>query len=282
MTNVAIVTDSTAYLPEELIQQYGIHVLPLKVIWDGESFDDGLDISPDAFYKRLAKSETMPSTSQVTVREFQELFEKLHADGKEILAVLISSDLSGTIASAFQAKSEVPAAVVEIVDSRSTIPQLGYQVLAGARVAEAGGDLAACKTAVEKARDNSGVVFAVDTLEFLHRGGRIGGAKRFLATMLNIKPILTVEDGRVDALEQARTRRKSLTRLVEIVAERVTGKSNVRLGVSHANAAEDAQQLLDMAVAEIKPVETMITELSPTIGTHVGPGAVALAYQFDD
>jgi DegV family protein with EDD domain len=139
----------------------------------------------------------------------------------------------------------------------------------------------ACKAAVEQARDNSGVVFAVDTLEFLHRGGRIGGAKRFLATMLNIKPILTVDDGRVDALEQARTRKKSLVRLVEIVAERVDGKSNVRLGVSHANAADDAQRLLDMAITKINPVETMVTELSPTIGTHVGPGALALAYQFD-
>jgi DegV family protein with EDD domain len=136
--------------------------------------------------------------------------------------------------------------------------------------------------AIEKARENSGVVFAVDTLEYLHRGGRIGGARKFLGTVLNIKPILTLMDGKVEALEQARTRKKSLNRLVEIVAERVGDKQNVRLGVAHANSPVEAKKLLDLAAAKINPVETMLAELSPVIGTHAGPGTLALAYHCDD
>lgn len=282
MSKVAVVTDSTANLPKNLIQEYGIHVVPLKVIWGEEVLNDGVDIMPTAFYERLAASETMPTTSQVTVGEFSQLFGKLHADGYEILAVLISDALSGTIASAVQAKTDLPAAKIELVDSKSTITELAFQVLAGARVAQTGGSLADCKAAVEKARENSGVVFAVDTMEFLHRGGRIGGGKRFLGTLLNIKPILTVTDGKVDALDQARTRKKALARLVEIVAERVAGKSNLRLGVSHANDPVEAQKFLEMASAQLKPVETLVTELSPAIGTHVGPGTLALAYLYED
>jgi DegV family protein with EDD domain len=282
MSNVAIITDSTAYIPEDLLNKYNIHVLQLKVIWGEESLDDGVDITPTEFYERLAVSGTSPTTSQVTIGEFKQLFEKLHADGKEILAILISNELSGTMASAIQAKALVPDAVIELFDSKSTILELAFQVLAGARAAESGASLAECIKAVEKARDNSGLVFAVDTLEFLHRGGRIGGAKKFLATVLAIKPILTVEDGKVAALDQARTRKKSITRLIEIVAERVEGKSNLRLGVSHANAADDAKKLLEAASAALNPIETITTELSPVIGTHVGPGTLALAYHFED
>ena len=282
MTKIAIITDSTAYLPDDLLQQYQIDVLPLKVIWGGESYDDGVDLTPQDFYDRLPDSTTMPTTSQVTVGEFKRLFEQRLSEGKEILVILISSGLSGTVDSAVQAKSQFPGEKIEIVDSQSTITQLGLMVLAGARCAEAGGDLMACKAVVEEARANSGVVFGVDTLEFLSRGGRIGGGKRFLGTVLNIKPILTVYDGKVEALEQVRTRKKSLKRLVEIVAERSAGKSNLRLGISHANASQDAATLMALADEHLNPIETLLSELSPVIGTHAGPGTIALAYQFDD
>jgi DegV family protein with EDD domain len=282
MSKIAIVTDSTANLPEELLQEYGIHVVPLKVIWDDDVLDDGVDILPTVFYKRLEESKTMPTTSQVTVGEFSQLFGKLNAEGYDILAVLLSDALSGTIASAKQAKADLPDANIELVDAMSTIGELAYLVLVGARTAASGVSLEDCKAAVEKARDKSGVVFAVDTMEFLHRGGRIGGGKRFLGTLLNIKPILTVKEGKVEAEEQARTRKKALKQLVDIVAERVAGKSNVRIGVSHANDLVEAKRFLETAEAQLNPVETMITELSPVIGTHVGPGTIALAYLYED
>lgn len=282
MSKIAVVTDSTAYLPDELIQKYDIHVLPLKVLWGTESLDDNVDITPAEFYRRLQNSKEMPTTSQVTIGEFQTLFEGLHKQGKEILCVLLSSGISGTIASAEAARAEVAEAKIALVDSKTTTVDLAFQVLTAARVAESGASLDACVEEVERDRHNSGVVFAVDTLEFLHRGGRIGGARKFLGTVLNIKPILTLSDGKVDALEQARTRRKSINRLVEIVSERVEGKSNLRLGVAHADAPEEAAQLLQAAADKLKPVETIIAALSPVIGTHVGPGTLALTYHFED
>ena len=281
MSDIAIVTDSTAYLSESYIKQYDIHVLPLKVIWGAESFDDNVDITPEEFYKRLQESEEMPTTSQVTVAEFKKLFESLHSQGKEVLCVVISSEISGTLASAEAAKVEIPEAKIALVDSRTTIVDLAFQVLVAARAARSGASLEECVSAVEQDKQNSGVIFAVDTLEFLHRGGRIGGARRLLGTVLNIKPILTLTDGKVDALEQTRTRKKSLHRLVEIAAERVEGKQNLRLGVAHADAPNEAAALLKDASERLKPVETMIAQMSPVIGTHVGPGTLALTYHFE-
>jgi len=282
VSKIAVVTDSTANLPKSLLQEYDIHVVPLKVIWDDDALDDGVDILPTAFYKRLERSKTMPTTSQVSVGEFTQLFGKLHAEGYEILAVLLSDALSGTIASAKQAMADLPDAKIELVDSESTITELAFLVLAGARAAKSGASLMECKSAVETARENSGVIFAVDTMEYLHRGGRIGGGKRFLGTLLNIKPILTVVHGKVEALDQARTQKKELTRLVEIIKARVANKSIIRLGVSHANDPEGAERLLDMAASQIDSDETIITDLSPVIGTHVGPGTLAFAYHYED
>jgi len=281
MPSIAIITDSTAYLPPEYIQQYHLKIAPLTVIFGEESYRDGVDLSPREFYDRLQISPVMPTTSQVTVGTFKELYAQLHQTGAEILVITISGKLSGTVESARQACQFVPKAKIEVVDSLSTTVEQGLIVLAAARAAASSASLLECKQAAEQARQRTGVVFAVDTLEFLHRGGRIGGGKRFMGTVLNIKPILTINAGQVDALEQTRTRKKSISRLVDIVAERVAGKSQINLGVSHANALGEAQALLEMASARFDPVGTMITELSPVIGTHVGPGTVALAYYYE-
>lgn len=282
MSKIAIVTDSTAYLPQEYIQKYNIQVAPLSVIFGEESFSDGVDMSPSEFYARLQKSSVMPTTSQVTVGVFKEMFGQLHQEGHEILVIMISGKLSGTVESAQQAAKLVPDAKIEVVDSLTTTIELGLIVLSAARCAAEGGNLIDCKQNTEQARKRTNMAFAVDTLEYLHRGGRIGGAKRLLGTMLNIKPILTVSDGSVTALEQVRTRKKSINRLIEIAAEETAGKPHLVLAVAHANAPKDAQQLLEMAGARLAPTETMITELSPVIGTHVGPGTVALAYHYED
>jgi len=176
MSKVALVTDSTAYIPQDLVDQYQITVAPQILIWGEETLQDGIDISPTEFYTRLATAEIMPTTSQVAVPTFKEIFERLHADGKEILAILLSDQLSKSLNSAELARQMVPDATIELVDSRSTAMELGFHVLAAARAAAEGATLAECKAVAEDARDKSGVLFVVDTLEFLHRGGRIGGA----------------------------------------------------------------------------------------------------------
>lgn len=278
MSKVAVVTDSTAYIPKEMVEKYHLTVAPQVLIWGEESFKDGVDIQPDEFYRRLQSATVMPTTSQVTIPDFENIFRDLLNQGYAILAILISEKLSGTIASAVQARQSFPGAPIEIVDSRTTSMAMGFQVLAAARAAEAGGSLEDCKAVAEQAREHVGVVFAVDTLEFLYRGGRIGGGSRFLGTALNIKPILEVTGGRVEALERVRTRKKSLQRLVELVVERTANRQPVRLATLHANAEADAREILAMASSRLNAVESILSEVSPVIGTHAGPGTVGLAY----
>ena len=281
MSKVTIVTDSTGYIPPELVKKYDIPIAPLVVIWGEETLRDDIDIKPIEFYNRLKTAKVMPSTSQPAIPEFTKIFEKLHAEGSEILAVLIAEKLSGTIDSARQAKDLLPDAKIEIFDSETTAMALGFQVLAAVRAAADGASLEECLAVLEKARANSGVLFAVDTLEFLHRGGRIGGASRYLGTALQLKPLLTIEEGRIEALERVRTKKKAHARLSDIVAERLAGKPNIRLATLHANASEDANRLLEETSNRLDVVEKIYSEVSPVIGTHVGPGTVGLAYIHD-
>ena len=281
MPKIAIVTDSTAYLPPGFVQKHNITITPLVVIWGEETLEDGVDIQPSQFYTRLQTAKIMPSTSQATPATMVAAFDSLITqDYDEILGIFISSNLSGTIDSAIQAKDlmQKGADKVTIVDSKTTAMALGFQVLAVANAIEDGANLDDAVALAEKARANTGVFFAVDTLEFLHRGGRIGGAQRFLGTALNMKPVLTLQDGRVEALERIRTKKKAHNRVLELIAEQVQGKDNIRLATLSANAEVDAKALLDNAEKLLNPVETIFTEISPVLGTHVGPGTVGLAY----
>lgn len=278
---VAVVTDSSPYLPAHVLDQYPIHVVPLVVIWGEEHYADGVDITPEEFYSRLESSEVMPSTSQPSVADFQQVFQTLHHQGFKILAVLLSEQLSGTMSSAVQARKLLPEAEIDIVDSESVAMACGFQVLSAARAAAQGASLQECKRAALQARERSGVIFVLDTLEFLHRGGRIGGAKRFFGTLLQVKPVLAIEDGVVISVDQVRTHKKALERIVEIVQNRTRGHEHVRLATLHANNRTTAENILEEAAAIIQPQETFFTEVSPVIGTHAGPGAVGLAYLLD-
>lgn len=278
MTKVAIVTDSTSYIPKDILDQYPISVAPQVLIWGEQSYEDGVDISPSEFYTRLKGARVLPSTSQVTPKSFNKIFGQLLAEDYQVLALLISEKLSGTIASAVQALEMHPGAPIEIVDSYSTAMALGFQVLTVARAAKEGASLAECKALAENCRQHTGVIFAVDTLEFLHRGGRIGGASRFLGTALNIKPILELVDGRVEPVERVRTRQKSLERLLELAAERIGSRRPVRLATLHAQAPDEARMLLDMGLKRFNAVEQVFSEVSPVVGNHTGPGTVGVAF----
>ncbi|MBE0409220.1 MAG: DegV family protein [Anaerolineales bacterium] len=248
------------------------------LIWGEENYRDGIDIQPEEFYTKLSQSTSTPTTSQVTIGSFKNLFDELIPKDYQILNILISSKLSGTIESANQAKEMFPKAAIEIIDSYSTAMALGFQVLTVAKAVVDGATLEECLALAEKARNHTGVIFAVDTLEFLHRGGRIGGGTRFLGTALNIKPILELRDGRVEPLERVRTRRKSLARVVELIAERIGDRNPIRLAALHANSPEDAQWLMNEASKNLTIQETVYSEVSPVVGTHAGPGTVGLAY----
>jgi len=180
MSKVAIVTDSVAYIPKELLAQYNIRVAPQVLVWGNETFLDGVDIEPTEFYIRLSKARLMPCTSQVTPAMFYKIFNEILEEGSDILAIQVGEKLSGTLTSAMQAREMLHASNIEIFDSQSASMAMGFQVLESARAAQAGARLAECKAVAENVRQHVGVVFAVDTLEFLHRGGRIGGGARFL------------------------------------------------------------------------------------------------------
>ena len=279
MSKIAIVTDSTAYLPEEIISTYQINVVPLVVIWGEETFLDNVEIGPEEFYKRLSTAEQMPSTSQPSIQAFYDVFKRLHAEGYDILTIVISSALSGTLDSALQAKKMLPDANIALVDSQYTSLPMAFMALAAARAAKNGMSLEECVKAVETVRDHTQVFFAVDTLEFLHRGGRIGGASRFLGTALQLKPILFLKDGKIEALEKVRTSKRAHERLIELVEAEVGDKSPINfLGVVHAAAEETGQGLLKVAEQKFEPEELMFATLSPVLGTHTGPGTIGIAY----
>lgn len=280
MSKIALVTDSTTYMPPELVQKYNISVAPQVLIWGDQTYKDGVDMESREFFTRLKTAKVMPSTSQVAVVSFQEIFQRLVDQGHEVLALLVSSKLSGTVQSAIQAKELIGAAgeKVNVVDSQSVAMALGFQVLAVARALEDGASLKDAIALAERSYQYTGVCFAVDTLEFLHRGGRIGGAQRFLGTMLNMKPILAIQDGRVEGIDRIRTKNKAQDRVLELTIEKIAGRTPVRLATLHANAAEDARALLTRAEQALNPVESIFTEVSPTVGTHAGPGTVGLAF----
>lgn len=279
MPKVAIVTDSTAYLPEDVVSSHNITVVPLLVIWGDEILRDNIDISPNQFYERLADAKDMPSTSQAAITDFAEVFKKLHNEGYEILTIVMSAALSGTLDSAIQAKKLVPEARIELLDSRFTSIPLAYMVLSAARAAKRGATLEKCKEIAESIRENTQIFFAVDTLEFLHRGGRIGGASRFLGTALDLKPILYLQEGKIEALERVRTSKRAHQRLIELLETSVSGRSPINMmGVVSAAAEEAASKLLMQIERDFDPQEVLLANISPVIGTHIGPGAVGVAY----
>jgi DegV family protein with EDD domain len=281
MSKIAIVTDSTANIPPELIKNYPVFIAPLQVIWDEKSYLDGIDIKPADFYNRLSHSTTIPSTSQVTPANFMTLYEDLIREDYQIISIHISQKLSGTLDSATQAKDQFPGARIELFDSATTSMSMGFQVLAVARAASLGASLDECLAVARKAREHTGVFFMASTLEFLHRGGRIGGAARFLGTALDLKPIMEVRDGRIEAVERVRSINKAIDRMVELAVRRIESRSPIRLSAIHANDPDSAAILLEKVRARFtitEVSETIISEISPVLGTHTGPGTVGIAF----
>lgn len=283
MSKVAIVTDSTSNLPDDLVSFYSIHVIPLQLIWAGDTYRDGLDITPLEFYTRLKTAKEMPSSSQPSPAAFQRVYTELLDQGFDIVSVHISSKLSGTLDSAIQAKNTLGTDRIALIDAFSASMGLGFPVLVAARAVSEGASFEEVVRVTENATKQTGVFFVVSTLEFLHRGGRIGGAAAFLGTALGLKPILMVADGKVDAKEKIRTMAKALDRVTDILLENV-GDRKLHLSVLHANAPAEAENLLQKAKERLPSgaiVESFLTPVSPVIGTHTGPGTVGFAYMLE-
>ena len=277
MKKIAVVTDSTAYMPDALIKKHNIHIIPAKIHWDDSTLIDGVDITPAQFYERLDRSATIPSTSQPSAGDFLKLFNDLSTKYDEIIALLVSSGISGTINSAEVALNTFTNKPVVIIDTHSASGGLGMIVVEAAKAVSEGKSLKEIKQIAEDIVKKLKVFFVVDTLKYLHKGGRIGGASRYLGSALDIKPILYLDDsGKIEALEKVRTKKKATSRLVELAAEYANGKP-VNVSVLHANVLEEITYLRDQLLEQLDCNQIDIYELSPAIGVHVGPGTIGIA-----
>ncbi len=279
MANIALVVDSTANPPQEWLARYPIYVVPLWVHWGEERYRDGVDITPEAFYTRLMQDKSVwPTTSQPSTQEFLKVFHQAADEGAEgILALLISSGISGTVQSAQMAAQEFTRIPVEIVDTRITSVGQALILKAAAKALEEGKSLQEAKAVAEATARQLRVFFVVDTLEYLHRGGRINSAARYLGTALQIKPILTFnEEGKIEAHEKVRTKKRALRRILELAEEHAQGRP-VHVGIVHAHAREQAEQLAEEVRRRLDCRDLFIAEFSPVIGVHAGPGTVGLA-----
>ena len=275
--SVAVVTDSTAYLPPELTEGYGIHVVPLYVVLPGRSGREGLDISPEDVARALAVRGQTVSTSRPTPGDFVAAYRHaLDAGADRLVSIHLSAELSSTSDAARLAASQVGEHIVTVVDSRTAAMGCGFAVLAAARSAAAGADAEEVAETARRTAAQTSTYFVVDTLEHLRRGGRIGAAAAVLGSALAVKPVLHVKEGRVVPLEKVRTSARALHRLVQRAVE-VAGDDPVSVAVHHLAAADRADRLAAELRERLPALrELHVSELGAAIGAHVGPGAVGV------
>jgi DegV family protein with EDD domain len=275
---IKIVTDSTAYLPEATIREYDVRVVPLYVHFGQEAFKEGVELSNREFYARLREAPELPTTSQPSAGEFHKVFRDLTEAGWELIVLTISSKLSGTWDSAMAAKNMLADGQVHVVDSLSTSVGLQLMVQTAAEAAAAGATPQEIMAQIEEIKQRINILFVVDTLEYLAKGGRIGNAKAFLGTLLKVKPILVLQDGALEPLEQVRSKRKALARMLDL-SEEYLGENGTRARIAIANAlaAQEAQRLGEELVDRLGCSEPLHADIGPVIGTHTGPGVIGVA-----
>lgn len=275
---IKIVTDSTAGLPQAMAQEFDIRVVPLYVHFGEQAFKEQVELSNEEFYDRLHQVVDLPTTSQPSAGEFLQVFQELLDAGHEVVVLTISSKLSGTWASAMAAQEMLPGAPISIVDSLSTSVGMLLMLDAATQAIRQGASRQEVVALWETLRDKMHVLFVVDTLEYLAKGGRIGNAKAFLGTLLKIKPILILQDGVVEPLEQARSKHKGLTRIIDLAEEQLdSAKTQARVAVTHGLCLEEALPFRDELMARLGCAEPPISEVGPVLGTHTGPGVIGLA-----
>ncbi|WP_152398370.1 DegV family protein [Paenibacillus cellulositrophicus] len=280
MTQPVIVTDSTADIPEDIAKQHDIHVVPLRLMFGEDTFEDGVDISAEVFYKRLVQSEQLPTTSQASPADYMQVYQEIMNEypGSPIISIHISSGLSGTYQSATIAKSMLEGDPdITIVDSKSASYGFGLLVVHAARLAAEGKTAEEIVRSVEEVRRQRKLYFLVDTLEYLQKGGRIGKAAAMIGNLLNIKPILSIdEEGIIYAVEKVRGRKKALARILERFREDLGGVQNINVAVGHTADPASAEPVLEDLSRDFRLQEVVLTNIGPVVGTHVGPGTLAV------
>jgi DegV family protein with EDD domain len=274
MGRVRVVTDSLANIPPEMVEELGITVVPTNVHFGQEVYRDGIDLTSEEFYLKLANSPILPTTSQPSVGVFEEVYRRLGRETDQIISLHIPALVSGTFNSAHTAAQALPDLEIAVMDSSNISMALGWLVVKAARAAQQGKDLREIVALAEETIPRLRLLAAVDTLEYAYRGGRLGKGKALMGTLLRVKPIVQILRGEVLPVENVRTRHKALQRLVELAAEKAPFEE---VAVPYTNAPHVAQEVRGM-LAAIHPVDRIpITEAGPVLGAHAGPGAVGVA-----
>jgi DegV family protein with EDD domain len=275
---IALVTDSTCDLPVALAEDRQFYIASLHIMWGQDNLKDRIDIVPEQFFERLAGDSELPTTSQPTPAAFADLYQQaIDETGAEaVLAMTISSDLSGTYASAQQAAKMVDFPV-ETVDLRTASIATSLSLLRIADLRDQGASLAEATALAQSYATRTKLVFFVDTLEYLHKGGRIGGARRLLGTALNIKPVLHIVNGQIEARESVRTRKRAMNRLIDIFGTEIDPDQPLHVGILHGQAKDDAHRLEEVIQKRWQPDSVLVSEIGSVIGVHTGPGPVGFA-----
>jgi DegV family protein with EDD domain len=277
---VKIVTDSTSYISEEQKKKYDISIASLRVIFENEEFEE-INIKNENFYEKLDKSFSIPSSSQPSLDEMYNIIEEQVRNNNEVVGVFLSSDMSGTYSNACLAKNMIlenyPNALIEIIDSRSNCMQLGFAVLTASKAAKEGKSINDVVTLVKNNIKRSRFLFIPDTLEYLKKGGRIGGASALLGTIFKIVPILTVADGKTELFNKVRTKKRAIQTMIDKFTEDTTKHGLGEVMIHHINDVEGAMDFAK-TVEECIGKKVDIAPIGPVIGTHVGPGALGIVY----
>jgi len=274
---IHLVCDSTSDLDAAYAAAHGVTVVPLRVFFGDEEFLDQVEMSTAEFYQRMRAGGPAPRTSQPPPSDFAAVFSRLGAQGGTIICTTISGDLSGTVSLALQARRSLPDLDIRVVDTRSVAPGHANAVEAAIAIRDRGGEADDIIAALDRLVATQQVVFTVETLEYLHRGGRIGGAQALLGTVLDIKPILRVRDGKIDVVERVRTYPRALKRLVQEMASMTPEWGPTKAAVAHAASPEHAAAVAVQIAAVTGELPTIV-EVGAVIGCHAGPGAFGLAF----
>ena len=278
--SIKIITDSTSYIPKEYVDKYDIKIVSLNVVMNGESRRE-VDMDNESFYEEMNKSSEIPKSSQPIPGEMLNLFKDIVANGDSILGIFLSSKMSGVYSNANMIKNmvleEYPQANIEILDSKTNCMQMGFAVLEAAKAAKDGKSMEEVVNLSKHVIDNSRFLFTPETLEYLKKGGRIGGASALFGNLLQIKPILTVVDGETSVFKKVRTRKKAIDELVKSVLDEINEKGLGDVIVHHINCEEEGRKLANDLESKLdKKIE--VQPIGPVIGLHVGPGSIGIAY----
>lgn len=278
---IKIVTDTTCDLPPEWVQEHDIVVVPINIHFGTETYKDGVDIDQDLFYAKIEELGIIPTTSQPSVGQFVEVYRRLVVEegAESILSIHLTSKLSGTYQSAHMASQEVADEVkVYPYDTLAVTTGVGFMCVEASRMARAGRSPEEIIARLDEIRSRMNGLIVFDTLEYARKSGRFGGLKGMVASLLNVKPIINLEEGLLSVLESTRSRRKSLNRILDIAEERVGTTTPINLGVMHARAFQVGQELLSEAQQRLNCRETFLADLCPSLTVHGGPGAAGMCF----